>query len=164
MNECPKVQALVLLGKTGECHKLIRLVKDWWPNNWESAQSVVAINVCCPQWLSYSRSGDFLWHSSPPRVWPPLGRSTVPACAESHPRGVAWMPHMETALPWSRVLERRHGYLPIWGSFVHVRPNINTLAGIHLSLGILEKVFYGLRDVWVIRKVSQLWQWTLAAV
>ena len=30
---CPRVQALVLLGKTGECHKLIRLVKEWWPDN-----------------------------------------------------------------------------------------------------------------------------------
>ena len=29
----PRVQALVLLGKTGECHKLIRLVKEWWPDN-----------------------------------------------------------------------------------------------------------------------------------
>ena len=55
------------------------------------------------------------------------------------------MSHMETALPWSQVVERRHGYLPKWGgSLVHVRPNINTLAGIHLSLGILEKIFYGL--------------------
>ena len=54
------------------------------------------------------------------------------------------MSHLETALPWSQVIERGHGYLHIWGSLVHVRPYINTLAGIHLSLGILEKIFYGL--------------------
>ena len=29
----PRVQALILLGKTRECHKLIRLVKKWWPDN-----------------------------------------------------------------------------------------------------------------------------------
>ena len=27
-------------------------VEVWWPDNWESEQSVVAINVCCPWWLS----------------------------------------------------------------------------------------------------------------
>ena len=47
-------------------------------------------------------------------------------------------------MPWSQVIERHHGYLHIWESLVHVRPYINTLAGIHLSLGILEKIFYGL--------------------
>ena len=51
------------------------------------------------------------------------------------------MSYLETALPWSQVIERRHGYLHIWESLVHVRPYINTLAGIHLSLGILEKIF-----------------------
>ena len=61
---------------------------------------------------------------------------------------------METTLPGSRVLERRHGYLPIWGSLVPVRPNINTLAGIHLSLGILEKIFYGLEMYELFVKVS----------
>ena len=47
-------------------------------------------------------------------------------------------------------------YLPIWGSLVHVRPNINTfaLAGIHLSLGILEKIFYGLEMYELFVKIS----------
>ena len=64
------------------------------------------------------------------------------------------MSHIETALPWSQVVERRHGYLHIWGSLVPVRPYINTLAGIHLFLGIPEKIFYGLgmRELFV--KVS----------
>ena len=62
---------------------------------------------------------------------------------------------METTLPGSRVLERRHGYLPIWGSLVPVRPYINTLAGIHLSLGIFEKIFYGLGMCELFVKVSQ---------
>ena len=62
---------------------------------------------------------------------------------------------METTLPGSRVLERRHGYLPIWGSLVPVRPYINTLAGIHLSLGIFEKIFYGLGMFELFVKVSQ---------
>ena len=61
------------------------------------------------------------------------------------------MSHLETALPWSQVIERRHGYLHIWGSLVHVRPYINTLAGIHLLLGILEKFFceLGINELFV---------------
>ena len=65
------------------------------------------------------------------------------------------MSHLETTLPWSQVVERRHSYLPIWGSLVPVRPNINTLAGIHLSLGIFEKIFYGLGMCELFVKVSQ---------
>ena len=49
------------------------------------------------------------------------------------------------ALVLSYTLERRHSdYLHIWNPLVHVRLYINTLAGIHLSLGILEKVFFEL--------------------
>ena len=64
------------------------------------------------------------------------------------------MSHLETALSWSQAIERRHGYLHFWGSLVPARPYINTLAGIHLSLGILEKIFYGLEMYELFVKIS----------
>ena len=63
---------------------------------------------------------------------------------------------METTLPGFQAPERRHCYLPIWGSLVPVRPNINTLAGIHLSLGIREEIFYGLEMHELFVKVALL--------
>ena len=41
----PRVQALVLLGKTGECHKLIRLVKDWWPTVLRICINLIRIRI-----------------------------------------------------------------------------------------------------------------------
>ena len=66
------------------------------------------------------------------------------------------MSHMETTLPSFQAPERRHCYLPIWGSLVPVGPNINTLAGIHLSLGITLKYFYGLGMCELFVKVAWL--------
>ena len=37
--------------RSGECQRWSD-IEVWWPNNWVSAQSNVAINICCPWWLS----------------------------------------------------------------------------------------------------------------
>ena len=39
------------VARSGECQHWSD-IEVWWPNTWVSAQSVVAINVCCPWWLS----------------------------------------------------------------------------------------------------------------
>ena len=46
------------------------------------------------------------------------------------------------------------GYLHIWNPLFHVRLYINTLAGIYLSLGIFEKIFFELGIHGLFVKVS----------
>ena len=47
----PGSRCLTSLARSGESQRWSN-VEVWWPNNWVSAQSVVAINVCCLWWLS----------------------------------------------------------------------------------------------------------------
>ena len=60
---CPGSRCLTSLARSGECQRWSD-VEVWWPNNWVSAQSVVAINVCCLWWLS--QIWGFLVASLPP--------------------------------------------------------------------------------------------------
>ena len=66
----PGSRCLTSLARSGECQRWSN-VEVWWPNNWVSAQSVVAINVCCLWWLS--QIWGFLVASLPPTGHLPLG-------------------------------------------------------------------------------------------
>ena len=57
-------------------------------------------------------------------------------------------------LSYREVPECLSGYLHIWNPLFQVRLYINTLAGIHLSLGIFEKIFLELEMHELFVKVS----------
>ena len=161
----PRVQALVLLGKTGECHKLIRLVKDWWPNNWESAQSVVAINICCPLWLG--QIWGLLVASLPPRGISPCVGPCSCLRDVTHTRSCACM---NAPLGNSLVLVLRYREAPYWLS-PHLEPIISRQAlrkhsGCNVPLTRhIWKDFLWAGGTWIIRKsFSSCMRWTFAAV
>ena len=68
------------VARSGECQRWSN-VEWWWPDNWESEQSVVAINVCCPWWRS--QIWGFLVAPPTPRGIYPWGRAAVPAFVTS---------------------------------------------------------------------------------
>ena len=68
------------VARSRECQRWSN-VEGWWPDNWESELSVVAINVYCPRWLS--QIWGFLVASPTLRGTSPLGRAAVPAFVTS---------------------------------------------------------------------------------
>ena len=121
----PRSRCLTSLARSGECQRWSN-VEVWWPNNWVSAQSVVAINVCCLWWLS--QIWGLLVASLPPTGHlPPRVGPLFPPC-DVTTRGVVrvWMPHLDTAWPQSQILGwYLAGYLHIWRPISPSQANIN---------------------------------------
>ena len=84
----PRSRCLTSLARSGECQRWSN-VEVWWPNNWVSAQSVVAINVCCLWWLS--QIWGLLMASLPPRGIFSQGQAAVPALWRHNTRSCACM-------------------------------------------------------------------------
>ena len=117
----PGSRCLTSLARSGECQCWSN-VEVWWPNNWVSAQSVVAINVCCLWWLS--QIWGLLVASLPPTGHLPPGSGRYSHLRDVTTRGVVrvWMPHLETAWPQSQILWwYLAGHLHIWRPLVQVR-------------------------------------------
>ena len=117
INPHPGSDYLSSVARFGECQRWSD-VEGWWPDNWESEQSVVAINVCCPRWLSQILG--FLVASLHPTRHLPLrsGRCSclrgVTACGEQ----LVWMPtRLETVWPLAQIFM----VVPLWLSS-HLAP------------------------------------------
>ena len=109
------------VARSGECQHWSD-IEVWWPNTWVSAQSVVAINVCCPWWLS--QIWRLLVASPHPTGHLPLGWGHCSRLCDVTTRGDlrVWMPPLETAWPLSQILRQYlSGYLYIWRLLVQVR-------------------------------------------
>ena len=119
----PGSRCLSSVARSGECQRWSD-VEVWYPNNYVSAQSVVAINVCCLWWIS--QIWQLLVASLPPMGHLPLGSG---CCSDPHDittRGVVRvrMPPLETAWSLSQILWwYLSGYLHIWRPLVQVRLN-----------------------------------------
>ena len=79
----PGSRCLTSLARSGECQSWSN-VEVWWPNIWVSAQSVVAINVCCPWRLSQ------IWRLLVASL-PPTGHLSPGSCRYSRPCEVTCM-------------------------------------------------------------------------
>ena len=121
----PRSRCLTSLARSGECQRWSN-VEVWWPNNWVSAQSVVAINVCCLWWLS--QIWGFLVASLPPTGHLPLGLGRcsrlvtsqhVDLCVYECPTWIQRGLKSQT-LGWYL-----SGYLHIWRPISSSQANIN---------------------------------------
>ena len=127
INPRPGSRYLSLIARSRECQHWSD-VEVKWPDNWESEQSVVAINVCCPRWLSQIW-GFLAAFPHPTRHLPPWSGP----CSRLHDVRACGTACMNAPFAWKQCcLWLRYlwwylsGYLHIWRPLVAVRLNINT--------------------------------------
>ena len=153
---CPGSGYLSSVARSGECQRWSN-VEGWWPDNWESELSVVAINVYCPRWLS--QIWGFLVASPTPRGTSPLGRAAVPAFVTSqHAEKCVYKcpPAWKQCGLWPRYILYGGTSLAFSTSGAHQSQsdlcNINIQESTYIRLAWNEPLLT--RVVWNIRKIS----------